>query len=75
MGQCRNRRTKVFYSQKAWQKGHDLDHNSFRKARPGGQGSGGTYDAPDMEWKVFGKCARVKDDDQQQDGGKSASEG
>ena len=39
-GHCRNRRTKVFYSQKAWQKGHGLDHNSFRKARPGGQGSG-----------------------------------
>ena len=36
----------------------------------------GTCDAPDvMEWKVPGKCARVKGDDQQQNGIKNASEG
>ena len=31
---------KFFYSQKEWQTGHALDHNSFRKARTGGQDSG-----------------------------------
>ena len=35
-----------------------------------------THDAPDvMEWKGPGKCARIKDDVQKQNGVKNASEG